>query len=1200
MAGPPPPQQSSAGPVGLPNQMAGMNLNQAPPSMGPPTTLGHPPMQRPPFSQPGTYGGTSTGAQQQMGYGQPRPGMPMQTSQPPGPPTSMLGPTSAMAGPPNSMHGPPGNFQGPPSGQPPVSMHGTQGNFQGPPNSMHGPPNSMHGPPGGPHQQLGQQPMSRYPGPQSNSFSGPPQPGYSGPPTGGVPQGVPAYPGGPPVPPPQSTPPMSPGPMSGPGMRPPYHGGPPGPGMAPGMAPGPSVQPPPKKLNPDQMPSVIQVIQTDRNARGGQQFLTNLWGQVPPLVTTEFQAIDQGISSPRFFRSTVYSIPCNQDMVKQSQIPIGFVVKPFADLPDNEMAPPITDHGPNGPVRCNRCKAYMCPFMTFVEGGRRFQCAFCYGITDVPPEYIQPLDHMGKRVDISERPELALGTYEYLATTDYCKNNKLPQAPAYIFMIDVTYQSMKTGMVHLLCKELKSLLDRLPTEHGMKESAIRVGFVTYDSTLHFYNVNSALAQPQMMVVSDVHDVFMPLLDGFMMAPPITDHGPNGPVRCNRCKAYMCPFMTFVEGGRRFQCAFCYGITDVPPEYIQPLDHMGKRVDISERPELALGTYEYLATTDYCKNNKLPQAPAYIFMIDVTYQSMKTGMVHLLCKELKSLLDRLPTEHGMKESAIRVGFVTYDSTLHFYNVNSALAQPQMMVVSDVHDVFMPLLDGFMVKLSESRAVIDSLLDQIPEMFFDTRETESMLSPVVEAGLAALVTADLAGKLFVFHSSLPIADAPGKLKTRDDRKLLGTEKEKTILSPQSQVYTKLGQECVKAGCSVDLFLFPNSYVDVATIGQVTSLTGGHCYKYKHFQAAVDGERFIHDLTTNIERISGFDAVLRVRTSAGIRPTDFFGNIYMSNTTDVELAAVDGSKAITVEVKHDDKLTEDTGAFTQVAVLYTSVSGQRRLRIINFAFNCCAQLSDLYKNCDTDTIVNFLAKKAARDVLHSNPKAIREGLMSRCAAILACYRKNCASPSTQGQLILPECMKVLPLFINSVIKSDAIAGCTDITTDDRSWLMQTLLGMDVLSTHVYFYPQLIPIHDISPDGDDIPMSIRCSADRFSDKRVYLLENGLMMFLWIGLHVSNEWVQSIFGVNSPAQIDIDSSKLLLLDNPLSVRLRNLIESIRRRRSHYMKLAVVRQRDTLEPWFKQFLVEDKGANASASYVDFLVHMHKEIRNILN
>jgi protein transport protein SEC24 len=34
--------------------------------------------------------------------------------------------------------------------------------------------------------------------------------------------------------------------------------------------------------------------------------------------------------------------------------------------------------------------------------------------------------------------------------------------------------------------------------------------------------------------------------------------------------------------------------------------------------------------------------------------------------------------------------------------------------------------------------------------------------------------------VFHSSLPIANAPGKLKNRDDRKLLGTDKEKNVLS------------------------------------------------------------------------------------------------------------------------------------------------------------------------------------------------------------------------------------------------------------------------------------------------------------------------------------------------------------------------------------------------------------------------------------
>lgn len=38
-------------------------------------------------------------------------------------------------------------------------------------------------------------------------------------------------------------------------------------------------------------------------------------------------------------------------------------------------------------------------------------------------------------------------------------------------------------------------------------------------------------------------------------------------------------------------------------------------------------------------------------------------------------------------------------------------------------------------------------------------------------------------------------------------------------------------------------------------------------------------------------------------------------MNNTTDVEMAAVDCDKAVTVEFKHDDKLNEDSGALIQV---------------------------------------------------------------------------------------------------------------------------------------------------------------------------------------------------------------------------------------------------------------------------------------------
>ena len=65
------------------------------------------------------------------------------------------------------------------------------------------------------------------------------------------------------------------------------------------------------------------------------------------------------------------------------------------------------------------------------------------------------------------------------------------------------------------------------------------------------------------------------------------------------------------------------------------------------------------------------------------------------------------------------------------------------------------------------------------------------------------------------------------------------------------------------------------------------------------------------------------------------------------------------------------------------------------------------------------------AIRHTLNQNPKFVREHIMNEVSQILACYRKNCANPSSAGQLILPECMKLLPLYANCIIKSDGIQG-------------------------------------------------------------------------------------------------------------------------------------------------------------------------------
>jgi len=96
-------------------------------------------------------------------------------------------------------------------------------------------------------------------------------------------------------------------------------------------------------------------------------------------------------------------------------------VNPFESPAKDEPPIACVDLGSIGPVRCIRCKAYMSPLMQFIDGGRRFQCLLCKATTEVPPEYFQHLDHTGQRIDKWERPELMRGSYEFVATAEYCR-----------------------------------------------------------------------------------------------------------------------------------------------------------------------------------------------------------------------------------------------------------------------------------------------------------------------------------------------------------------------------------------------------------------------------------------------------------------------------------------------------------------------------------------------------------------------------------------------------------------------------------------------------------------------------------------------------------------------------------------------------------------------------------------------------------
>lgn len=234
-----------------------------------------------------------------------------------------------------------------------------------------------------------------------------------------------------------------------------------------------------------------------------QYYLKNVYPtferHVPPPASISFVAFDQGNASPKFARLTLNNIPATADGLTATGLPLGLLLQPLAPLQSGEAEIPVLDFGPTGPPRCRRCRAYINPFMMFRSGGNRFVCNLCTHPNETPPEYFCATSPQGVRVDRDQRPELHRGTVEFIVPKEYWTRE--PVGLRWLFVIDVTQESYNKGFLEAFCDGILAALyggvDAEKDENGevkrrLPEGA-KVGFVTYDKDIHFYNISVSIA-----------------------------------------------------------------------------------------------------------------------------------------------------------------------------------------------------------------------------------------------------------------------------------------------------------------------------------------------------------------------------------------------------------------------------------------------------------------------------------------------------------------------------------------------------------------------------------------------------------------------------------------------------------------------------------------------------------------------------------
>lgn len=255
------------------------------------------------------------------------------------------------------------------------------------------------------------------------------------------------------------------------------------------------------QVSPDDMPSVP----TSRDAVQ-QHYFRNVYPtferHVPPPATISFVAFDQGNASPKHARLTLNNIPATADGLAATGLPLGLVLQPLAHIQAGEAEIPVLDFGEGGPPRCRRCRAYINPFMMFRSGGNKFVCNLCTHPNEVPPEYFCATTPAGVRVDRDQRPELHRGTVEFVVPKEYW--TKEPVGMRWLFLIDATQESYNKGFLETFCDGILAALyggeDQETDEEGKPKRRLpegaKVGFVTYDKDIQFYNLSVSSLQVQ--------------------------------------------------------------------------------------------------------------------------------------------------------------------------------------------------------------------------------------------------------------------------------------------------------------------------------------------------------------------------------------------------------------------------------------------------------------------------------------------------------------------------------------------------------------------------------------------------------------------------------------------------------------------------------------------------------------------------------
>jgi len=674
------------------------------------------------------------------------------------------------------------------------------------------------------------------------------------------------------------------------------------------------------------------------------------------------------------------------------------------------------------------------------------------------------------------------------------------------------------------------------------------------------------------------------------------------VRCSVCRAYINPYVRIGEQ-RSWQCNICNRFNELPPEFIYDYERQ-QYYDLGSKVELNSETVEYIASVEYMV--RPPQPACYIFVFDCSKAAVELGYIPVMAQAVADSLDDIPSD-----ARSSIGFIAFDSNIHFFSFTGT--QVVHYLNPDMSTIIIPCSnDGILANMTSKREMIlDFLTQTLPTFPFGDRspqsisDTRSALGPAVQ--VAAKIISQIGGKITVIQAQLPnhgASDDGSTLMKREDpsaKKNMTFDKNADyltpLINPATDFYKTLSLDCCEHQVSIDLFNLSTTYSDIASLSTLVRFSAGIVYHYANTVNELRStlSRFDQDLRNYLTRALGLEAVLRLRYSRGLKIHTFHGNYFVRSSNLLALPITNPDAGYALQIAIEEDLKPNTRyIYFQASVLYTTPTGERRIRVHTARYPTATTLPEVIYGANQTAIVGMLAKMAVDRSQQASIGEAKEALIGAGVDLLETYLLADEARARSYPLGLPDNLRLIPLYILALLKHVAFRLSPSIKLDDRVAAMERFKSLPLDDLVTYIYPDLFPIHGIAQDqNEDWKQPISLTAALIERNGAYLLDAYDVMIIYVCEYINPAWCYEVFGVENVPETQ--QNDLPELETATSIKLREFINLLIESRPQQPKFYVIRDNSPAKSMFIQYLIDDRSENYH-SYAEFWKFLQDQAR----